>query len=213
MTRDVRACTIHDSLNAAARIMWEHDCGCVPVVDATASSSESSPIATSAWPHTRRASPLEAIPVERVMSAKVISCSRTDDLDTAHRLMRTHEIHRIPVVDSRGRLDRHPVAERRRESCEPWRARTPKALEIIATLHGDSQTPRATAATVAPASSNGDAPSSRDSSKPPKKTATQSAKPSADLPLDFRLLSPRRLEFVHAPCASSSCTLVESANG
>ena len=37
------------------------------------------------------------------MSARVISCARGDDLETAHRLMRTHEIHRLPVVDSRGR--------------------------------------------------------------------------------------------------------------
>ena len=34
MTRDVKTCTIHDSLNGAARIMWDHDCGCAPVVDA-----------------------------------------------------------------------------------------------------------------------------------------------------------------------------------
>ena len=33
MTRDVRACSVHDSLNAAARVMWENDCGCVPIVD------------------------------------------------------------------------------------------------------------------------------------------------------------------------------------
>ncbi len=34
MTRDVKTCRSHDSLDRAARIMWDHDCGCVPVVDA-----------------------------------------------------------------------------------------------------------------------------------------------------------------------------------
>src|SRR5271154_2688130 len=99
MTRDARACTIHDSLNAAARIMWEHDCGCAPVVDGH---GRLAGIVTdrdiSIAPSTQGL-PLESIPIERVMSARVISCSRTDTLETAHRLMRTHEIHRIPVAD------------------------------------------------------------------------------------------------------------------
>ena len=104
MTRDVRACTIHESLNAAARIMWEHDCGCVPVVDGhgkLAGIVTDRDICMAAY---TQGLPLEAIPVERVMSAQVVSCSRGDDLETAHRLMRTHEIHRIPVADTRGRL-------------------------------------------------------------------------------------------------------------
>ena len=33
MERDVASCARTDSLNVAARIMWERDCGCVPVVD------------------------------------------------------------------------------------------------------------------------------------------------------------------------------------
>ena len=33
MTREVQCCAVGDSLNEAARIMWESDCGVVPVVD------------------------------------------------------------------------------------------------------------------------------------------------------------------------------------
>jgi len=104
MTRDVRACSVHDSLNAAARVMWENDCGCVPIVD---SQGRLVGIVTDrdiCMATYTQGVPLEAIPLERVMAARVISCSRTDELDTAHRLMRKHEIHRLPVVDSRGRL-------------------------------------------------------------------------------------------------------------
>jgi predicted transcriptional regulator len=32
MSRSIRSCHPGDSLNAAAQIMWEEDCGCVPVV-------------------------------------------------------------------------------------------------------------------------------------------------------------------------------------
>jgi CBS domain-containing protein len=33
MVHDVKTCRAHDSLDAAADIMWEYACGCVPVVD------------------------------------------------------------------------------------------------------------------------------------------------------------------------------------
>jgi CBS domain-containing protein len=33
MTKEVRACHQHDSLNQAAQLMWENDCGAVPVID------------------------------------------------------------------------------------------------------------------------------------------------------------------------------------
>jgi CBS domain-containing protein len=33
MTRTVEACGSGDPANVAARIMWERDCGCVPVVE------------------------------------------------------------------------------------------------------------------------------------------------------------------------------------
>lgn len=32
MTQSVHACSIHDSLARAAQIVWENDCGCIPVV-------------------------------------------------------------------------------------------------------------------------------------------------------------------------------------
>jgi CBS-domain-containing membrane protein len=33
MTRDVESCHPDDSLDRAAQLMWDNDCGCVPVVD------------------------------------------------------------------------------------------------------------------------------------------------------------------------------------
>jgi predicted transcriptional regulator len=32
MTRDVKVCTESDTLNQAAQLMWEYDCGCIPVI-------------------------------------------------------------------------------------------------------------------------------------------------------------------------------------
>src|ERR1700735_5538273 len=94
MTRDVRASSVHDSLNAAARVMWENDCGCVPIVDSQGrlvGIVTDRDICMAAY---TQGVPLEAIAVERAMSPKVISCARTDDLDTAHTLMRKYQIPR-----------------------------------------------------------------------------------------------------------------------
>ncbi len=33
MIREARCCAPADALNRAAQIMWENDCGCVPVID------------------------------------------------------------------------------------------------------------------------------------------------------------------------------------
>lgn len=177
MTRDVRACGIQDSLNAAARIMWDHDCGCAPVVDAhgkLAGIVTDRDICMAAY---TQGIPLEAIPVERVMSPKVISCARGDDLDTAHRLMRTHEIHRIPVVDPRGRpigiLSLSDIVNYwdRDHSAE-------QAVEIAATL--SSIRHRRERAAAASASANGDLDAARDKAKAPKRKPARATKPSAN---------------------------------
>ncbi len=158
--------------------MWDHDCGCAPVVDAhgkLVGIITDRDICMAAY---TQGVPLDAIPVERVMAPKVISCSRGDDLDTAHHLMRTYEIHRILVVDTRGRpigilslsdVINHWHGDRAAEN----------AVEIAATFSAIRRRRERTAA--AHASSNGDAPNGNAprESKPPKKKRTRAPKPSA----------------------------------
>ena len=175
MTRDVQTCTIHDSLNAAARIMWDHDCGCAPVVDMHGKLVGIVTDRDICMASYTQGVPLSAIPVERVMSPKVISCTRTDDLDTAHRLMRTHEIHRIPVVDTRGR----PIGILSlSDVINHWHGgrEAEQAVEIAATFLAIRRRRERTAA----ASTNGDgiAP---DAKKSPKKKRPRTSKPFADL--------------------------------
>jgi signal-transduction protein with cAMP-binding, CBS, and nucleotidyltransferase domain len=158
--------------------MWDHDCGCATVVDAHGKLIgiiTDRDICMAAY---TQGTPLEAIPIERAMSPKVISCTRTDDLDTAHRLMRTHEIHRIPVVDSRGRpigilslsdVINHWHGDRAAE----------QAVEIAATFSAIRRRREHTAAVTA--SSNGNVKASGDSTKPPKKKRARASKPFADL--------------------------------
>jgi CBS-domain-containing membrane protein len=157
--------------------MWDHDCGCAPIVDANgklAGIVTDRDICMAAY---TQGAPLQEIPIERAMSPKVISCARTDDLDKAHRLMRTHEIHRIPVVDSRGRpigilslsdVVNHWQGDRAAEN----------AIEIAATF---SAIRRRREVTAPAASLNGDGTPAGGSAKPPKKKRARASKPLADL--------------------------------
>ena len=177
MTSEVRACSTHDSLNAAARIMWDHDCGCAPVVDTHGKLIgivTDRDVCMAAY---TQGKPLQSIPVERAMSAKVISCGRADDLESAHRLMRTYEIHRLPVVDSRGRLAgilslsdllKHAIGN----GAEPV-----DGIEVLTTLCAIR---RRRERHLAHAGLNGNAPAAIEPKKAPRKRAARPRKPAAD---------------------------------
>ncbi len=102
MTREVKSCSIHDSLNSAARIMWDHDCGSVPIVDdqkRLIGIVTDRDVCMASYIQGR---PLAEISVRLAMSSEVVACAPADNLAAVHRLMRVHEVHRIPVIDEDG---------------------------------------------------------------------------------------------------------------
>lgn len=104
MTRTVRACRASDSLNEAARIMWENDCGCVPVVDEEGhviGIITDRDICMAAY---IRGLPLWALQVDGAMAHDVHTCRPGDTLAAAERMMRAKQLHRLPVVDEAGVL-------------------------------------------------------------------------------------------------------------
>lgn len=104
MTRDVHCGNPGDSLNEVSRLMWDHDCGFVPVVDAerrVVGIVTDRDVCMAAYTKGR---PLQEIGVQEAMSG-VPHCARdTDGLDTVHRLMRRLQVRRLPIVDREGRL-------------------------------------------------------------------------------------------------------------
>lgn len=103
MTRDVACCAPTDPLNAAAKIMWERDCGCVPVVDKNMvliGILTDRDVCMGAYTQGLN---LHLIQVQTVMSAPVVSCLPDDDLSMAGKLMRDNKIRRLPVCDSNGK--------------------------------------------------------------------------------------------------------------
>jgi|JI7StandDraft_1071085.scaffolds.fasta_scaffold84901_2 CBS domain-containing protein len=105
MTTDVRVCFASGSLADAARVMWEGDCGCVPVLDEdtrVVGILTDRDICMAAWTQGR---PLAEIPVPSAMSAKVVACKCGDRIEDVEELMRQHQVRRVPVLDADGRLE------------------------------------------------------------------------------------------------------------
>jgi CBS domain-containing protein len=102
MTRGVESCGPRDSLSRAAQIMWERDCGCVPVVfeDGTlAGIVTDRDICMAAFTKGKR---LDEISAEEVMTRSVQFCTTADSFETAASLMQLHQVRRLPVVRSDG---------------------------------------------------------------------------------------------------------------
>jgi CBS domain-containing protein len=104
MTRDVRTCRPEDSLAVPAKIMWDHDCGCVPVVDdaeRVIGMLTDRDICMAAY--TQNAPP-GALRVSSAMSKQVHACRPEDTVLVAEKIMRTHRVRRLPAVAMDGRL-------------------------------------------------------------------------------------------------------------
>lgn len=108
MTRTVRTCTPEDTLELAAQIMWEFDCGVVPVVrEADDGGEQLAGIVTDrdvCMAALFQGRALRDIPVSVAMSRDVLSCVPTDPLSVALSVLETNQLRRLPVVEGDARL-------------------------------------------------------------------------------------------------------------
>jgi CBS domain-containing protein len=99
MTADVVTCTAGDTLHRAAQIMWERDCGAVPVVDTAgrlAGIITDRDLAMGAF---TQGLPLVAIPVGRVASGHVHTVPVSASIDDVLAVMGEQRVRRVVVVD------------------------------------------------------------------------------------------------------------------
>jgi CBS domain-containing protein len=104
MKQGVCSCNLNDSLNAAAQIMWEHDCGCVPVKDSegrVVGVITDRDISMAAY---LQGGPLRALQVSSSMGKGIFTCRPDDTIAQAEATMREHQVRRLPVVDGDGKL-------------------------------------------------------------------------------------------------------------
>lgn len=104
MTTFPGTCGIGDMANEAARIMWDRDCGSVPVIDAAGhvvGIVTDRDICMAAYFQGR---PLSAIPLTSIMTREVCTCAEQEELTEAERLMRARRVRRLPVTNNNGSI-------------------------------------------------------------------------------------------------------------
>ena len=104
MNQPVITCSSDSDLNVAAHLMWEHDCGTIPVVDQEgrlAGMVTDRDICMAAY---TQGLPLRAIPVTSAMTQYALACHLDDSVNTAEELMREGQIRRVPVLNREKRL-------------------------------------------------------------------------------------------------------------
>jgi CBS domain-containing protein len=104
MTQDVKACFPDTNLAAAVVLMWENDCGVLPVVvnsGNTVGVITDRDIAIAVG--TRGRAPQD-LRVDEVIQGPVIACTLDDDVHTALKIMRKDKVRRLPVLNSEGVL-------------------------------------------------------------------------------------------------------------
>ena len=103
-TRDVQSCSPDTDLATAAKIMWDCDCGVVPIVNEerkVVGMLTDRDICIAAATRAARPSDLQA---RDVMSNAVATCRMEDDTQMVLKIMKEGRIRRLPVLDAEDRL-------------------------------------------------------------------------------------------------------------
>lgn len=137
MTQPAVTCSSLDTLEVAAGLMWDHECGSLPVVEdgQVVGIVTDRDICMAAYAENRR---LSDIPVVRAMASSLVAhCHPEDTLAQAETKLATYQVRRLPVVDDAGAVvgvlsldDLARVAVEQRGSKRP----AVKSREIVDTL-------------------------------------------------------------------------------
>jgi CBS domain-containing protein len=140
MTRNVVSCSGNDTLHRAAQIMWDRDCGAVPVVDAEGRAVGLVTDRDLCMAAYTRGRPLSAISVSSLLSGKLHTCAAATSLDDAVSRMRTERVRRLVVVDPRDQrlVGMLSLADLARHLAAPVAAR-PASAALSALLAGLSE--------------------------------------------------------------------------
>ncbi len=106
MSTQVKACAPEDSLERAAQLMWENDCGALPVSAGDAAGRIAGMITDRdiAMSALFRHKALGELKVRDAMAKSVETCRTSDPVAQAEKIMREARIRRLPVLDGSGSL-------------------------------------------------------------------------------------------------------------
>ena len=140
MTQQVQSCRPEDSLESAAQMMWDHDCGCIPVcTGGNNGARQMMGVITDrdiCMHSLFQGKTLRDLRVSDAMAKEVRVCRPDDSLAQAEKTMREARIRRLPVVDEKGGLiGMISLADLAREAA---RERTRPRKDITETEVGDT---------------------------------------------------------------------------
>jgi len=116
MTKDPICCRPDTNLAAAAELMWNNDCGVLPVIrDGKLTGVITDRDICIATGTKKR--PAAEIAVAEAATPEVQVCALDDDLHVAMAIMRRAKVHRLPVVSDGGRVRGHSRSERHCARC------------------------------------------------------------------------------------------------
>jgi CBS domain-containing protein len=104
MTADAGFCFAEENLSKAVQIMWQRDCGAVPIVDAemkVVGMITDRDIAIAAGFRDQKTS---EISIGEVIGNRVFTCSETEETEDVLKKMRRARVKRIPVTGENGAL-------------------------------------------------------------------------------------------------------------
>src|SRR5262249_43700280 len=104
MTKNVRSCRTDTSLAEAAAMMWDNDCGVVPVIEANGKvvgviTDRDVCMAVA----TKNRLPSD-IRVSETISYNIDACLPDDDVRSALKVMQKSKVRRLPIVNREGNL-------------------------------------------------------------------------------------------------------------
>lgn len=105
MTPEVKAIWLTESLADAARLMWDHDCGALPVIKDGRKVIGMITDRDICMALAMRDTNPSGVSVEEVMSGQVYSVAAEDNIEQALQAMQEHKIRRLPVLNAEGELE------------------------------------------------------------------------------------------------------------
>lgn len=104
MTSDVQCCGPDTNLAAAAQMMWDSDCGALPVLNVQGQVMGMITDRDICMAAATKNKPASEITVWETVSGKAYTCQMSDDVHTALDIMKRERVRRLPVVDEEGML-------------------------------------------------------------------------------------------------------------
>ena len=105
MTPNAKAIWLTESLADAAKLMWENDCGVLPIIKDGRKVIGMITDRDICMGVAMRDTNPSSISVEEVMTGQVYSVAPEDDIEQALQTMQEHKIRRLPVVSPEGELE------------------------------------------------------------------------------------------------------------